>query len=728
MIFDEKIKEYKLRFIKGVGETREKILNSLGIFSIEDLLLYFPSRYYDRTTVLAISEAKRVLNESLKEEVTFIGKINSVDKIYSSRRQYLLIYLIDKTSAIKVIFFESIHIFQKIFSKGMIVAFSGKITSDIDGEPVLIHPKFDILKGENEKFEENFRYTGIIVPHYSLRGISQSKTSSFGSHTLRTIIKNALPKFLGFLQETLPEYIIRKKHLMPLKSAIKNLHQPESCELLNRARYRMKFEEIFYFMILSALNRKMLKAYDENIKVRKAGERIKVLVKEILPFELTEDQKKVIREIYNDFKSGYPMNRLLQGDVGSGKTLIALITSLIAIENGLQVALMAPTEILATQHYRYFLNFSKNLDVSIGLLTSSTPASVREKYFEMLSSGELNILIGTHALIEEKVQFKNLGYVIIDEQHRFGVIQRSKLKLKSRNPHLLVITATPIPRTLALTLYSDLDLSFIRTMPKNRKIIKTHVITPDKKPSLYEFIRKEISKGNQAYIVFPLIEESEKLNLEDVLSNYIKLKNEIFTDIELGMIHGRMNSDEKDSVMKEFLNGKIMILISTSVIEVGIDNPNATIMVIEDAQRFGLSQLHQLRGRVGRSEKQSYCILISDIDIDNLSKDTFFYESEEKNIARERLKAIEQYADGFKIAEIDFKLRGPGDIFGTKQSGLPEFQFFDIFLDFELIESVRSLAFEIIEDDPELQKPENQIIKKIIQKKFSDKLFLSTIA
>ncbi|NPV11784.1 MAG: ATP-dependent DNA helicase RecG [Ignavibacteria bacterium] len=725
MLKIERDKLPSLKFIKGVGEAREKILNALGIHTIEDLLFYFPYRYYDRTTVIPIVQAYRLIHSGSEEEVTFVGKIKSINKIQTSKRQILQIILSDGSANLKIIFFEGIHLFQKIFSVGLVVAFSGKVQSGLDGEPVLYHPTFDIIKDE-EDFD--FQNTGRIVPQYSLRGISQAKANAFGSHTLRKIIQNALSNYLALITETLPDYILRKFNLMSLIRAVKNLHNPENFDLLNKARYRMKFEEIFYYQMIAAINRKALKQLDESIKFTKVGENARYFIEKKLPFELTEDQKKVIREIYNDFKSGYPMNRLLQGDVGSGKTLVALITALIAVDNGFQVAIMAPTEILAFQHYNYFTNLLKDLPITIGLLTSSTPNSIRKKYSKMIENGELQILIGTHALIEDNVQFQNLGYVIIDEQHRFGVVQRAKLKMKGRNPHLLVMTATPIPRTLALTIYSDLDVSIIKTMPKNRKPIKTHVITPDKKPSLYDFIRKEIAKGNQAYIIYPLIEESEKIDLEDVISNFQKLKNEIFKEFNVGMIHGKLPSEEKEDIMNRFNAGEIQILVATSVIEVGIDNPNATIMVIEEAQRFGLSQLHQLRGRVGRSDKQSYCILISEIEVDDVRTKTLFDLNNQTSIARERLKAMKKYSDGFKIAEIDFKLRGPGDIFGTKQSGIPEFKFVDIFSDQELIERVRDFTFSLIEEDPDLAKPEHLIIKEVIKKKYSAREFLSTIA
>ncbi len=715
-----------LKYIKGVGEAREKVLNSLGIHTIEDLIFYFPYRYYDRTTVLQISQAYSLVASGFNEEVTFIGKIKSVKKVQTLRRQFLEIILFDKTGYLKIIFFEGINYFQKVFTPELIVAFSGKIQRGTDNSPVLIHPTFDIIKDE-EEFD--FQNTGRIVPQYSLRGISQAKTKSFGSHTLRKIIQNALGKYLSSVRETLPDYILKKFGLMSLIRTVKNLHQPESQDTLKKAQYRMKFEEIFYYQLLAALNRMSVKKFDESIRYTKVGERARNFIEDKLPFELTEDQKKVIREIYNDFKSGYPMNRLLQGDVGSGKTLVALITALISVDNGFQVALMAPTEILAFQHYDYFTKLLKDTPVNTGLLTSSTPNSVRKKYLEMAETGEMDILIGTHALIEEDVQFKNLGYVIIDEQHRFGVVQRAKLKVKGRNPHLLVMTATPIPRTLALTIYSDLDISIIKTMPANRKPIKTHIITPDKRGSLYEFIRKEIQKGNQAYIIYPLIEESEKMDLEDVISNYERLKKEVFPDLNVGMLHGKLSSEEKEEIMNRFTKGEIQILVATSVIEVGIDNPNATVMVIEEAQRFGLSQLHQLRGRVGRSDKQSYCILVSELEIDeNKPVRNLFELNSQKGIARERLKAMKKFSDGFKIAEIDFKLRGPGDILGTKQSGVPEFKFVDIFGDQELIEQIRNFTFKLVEEDPSLEKPEHQILRETIQYRYSNQKFLSNIA
>ncbi len=726
MLSIEKEKQTELKYIKGVGETREKVLHALGIHTIEDLIFYFPYKYYDRSTVLPISNAYSMAIQNYNEEVTFVGRIKSVRKVQTSRRQFLEILFSDQTGTIKIIFFEGINYFQKIFYQGLIVAFSGKIQIGMDNIPVLIHPTFDLIKDE---IDSDFQNTGRIVPRYSLRGISQAKTKAFGSHTLRVIIQNALNKYLSKVKETLPEYILFKFNLLPLIRTIKNLHNPENQSLLKKAQERMKFEEIFYFQLLSALNRASVKKPDETIRYTKVGEHTLKFIKEKLPFELTEDQKKVIREIYNDFKSGYPMNRLLQGDVGSGKTLVALITSLISVENGFQVAIMAPTEILAFQHYNYFVRLLTDFPIKIGLLTGSTPSSVRKKYFEMIESSELQILIGTHALIEDDVQFKNLGYVIIDEQHRFGVIQRAKLKFKGRNPHLLVMTATPIPRTLALTIYSDLDVSFIRTMPKNRKPIKTHIITPDKRDSLYQFIRSEVQKGNQAYIIYPLIEESEKMDLEDAISNYERLKEKVFPELNVGMIHGKLSANEKEEVMSRFIRGEIQILVSTSVIEVGIDNPNATIMVIEEAQRFGLSQLHQLRGRVGRSDKQSYCILVSEIEVDeNRPIKNIFELNSQNGIARERLKAMKKFTDGFKIAEIDFKLRGPGDIFGTKQSGVPEFKFVDIFADQDLIEKIRGFVFELVEQDPELSKSEHKILREVINHRYNQKIELSTIA
>ncbi|MBU2445658.1 MAG: ATP-dependent DNA helicase RecG [Bacteroidetes bacterium] len=724
------MKSDSLRFLKGVGEAREKVLHSLGISTIEDILYYFPTRYYDRTSVFPISAAAQILKKGFQNEVTFIGKISQVNKIYTRRRQILELFLVESKWKLKIIYFEGVSVFEKIFKDKNIAAFSGKISANQYGEPVLVHPKFDFIKDIDNP---NFYNTGVIVPYYSLKGLNQLKQHNFGSYTLRAIIHNALKQHLSGLNETLPQEFLKIHKLSDIQTTVKNLHFPETFDSLDAAKHRMKFEEIFYYQLISAQNKFNSRTKSEIITFHHVGENTRYFIDKVLPFELTEDQKKVIHEIYDDFRSGYSMSRLLQGEVGSGKTLVALITALIAFDNGFQSAIMVPTEILAFQHYQYFTKLLKDIPLNICLLTSSTPKKIKTKYLEQIESGEANIIIGTHALIEDNIQFKNLGYVVIDEQHRFGVMQRARLKVKGNNPHLLVMTATPIPRTLSLTLYSELERSTIKSLPKNRKQIKTYLIETDKRKRLYNFIRKEIQLGNQAYIIYPLIEESENIDLEDTISNYEHLKNNIFCDLTVGMIHGRLSADEKESIMNSFNRNEINILVATSVIEVGIDNPNATIIVIEEAQRFGLVQLHQLRGRVGRSNKQSYCILVANKKYFNeeASQTEILFQNDEereRSISSMRLNALIKYSDGFKIAEEDFKLRGPGDIFGTKQSGLPEFKFIDLTEDYELILQAREAAFKIINDDPTLSKKQNHILNETLTRKFSKEKYFSSIS
>lgn len=719
-----------LKYLKGVGEKREKILNSIGIYSIKDLLYYFPTRYYDRTNILPISQARLALEKKYDEVLTFVGNISSVRKIYTSRRKMLEIIIEDKGYYLKVFFLNAIDIFEKLFKDKKVVALSGKLSGD-SLEPVLFHPQFDFI---NETIDTEFYYKGKIVPYYSIKGINQLKQQNFGSHTLREIIRKAIENELDGLKETLPDYIISENNLLPLKDTIKNLHFPDDFDILNKAKFRMKFEEMLYYQLISAINRKIFKTKNDSIKFKEVGKRTKEFIDKYLTFELTQNQKQVLKDIYKDLTSGSPMNRLLQGEVGSGKTIIALISSLIAVENGFQVAIMAPTEILASQHYQTFINLLKPFNLNICLLTSSTPSKIKKEFINQIKTGETNIAIGTHALIENDIVFNKLGLVIIDEQHRFGVMQRAELKKKASQVHFLVMTATPIPRTLTMTLFSSLDVSIIKELPQNRKPIKTYLVDESKRKRIYDFIRKEVANGSGVYIIYPLIEESEKLDLKALVSNYEHLKNYEFSDLNVGMLHGKMSSEEKDEVMNKFIKGEINILVSTTVIEVGVDNPNATIMLIEEPQRFGLSQLHQLRGRIGRGEKQSYCILIAKEEYvhseNNLfDNSNFIYEKEKEiSFARKRLNAFVKLSDGFKISEEDLKLRGPGNIYGTKQSGIPEFKFIDLAEDIDLITQIKSLAFKIVQSDPDLIKKENLILRNNLFLNFRDEIELSKIS
>lgn len=726
----EELNSKPLKFIKGVGEKKEKILNSLGINSLEDLLFYFPSRYYDKTNILPLSQARLAIEKQYDEVLTFLGKITSIKKIFTPRRKMLEIIIEDKGYYLKAFFLNAIDIFEKIFAEKKVVAFSGKLSAD-SIEPVLFHPQFDFI---DETIDADFYYKGQIVPFYSLRGINQLKQQHFGSHTLREIIRKALETEINSISETIPEYILKERNLLPLKETVKSLHFPPNFDNLKEAKSRMKFEEMFYYQLISALNRFFNKQKNDKIKFNKIGDTTKHFLDKILPFELTDDQKKVLKEIYKDFSSGLPMNRLLQGEVGSGKTIVALISSLICFDNGFQIAIMAPTEILANQHYKTFTTLLEKLNITACLLTGSTPTKIRKRFLEDIKNGKINIVIGTHALIEKDIEFSNLGYVIIDEQHRFGVMQRAELKNKAISAHFLVMTATPIPRTLTMTLFSSLDVSIIKELPKNRIAIKTYLVGESKRERIYKFIRKEVQNCNGIYIIYPLIEESEKLDLKAVVSGFERLKNIEFPDLSVGMLHGKMTSDEKDDVMTKFIKGEVNILVSTTVVEVGVDNPNATIMLIEEPQRFGLSQLHQLRGRIGRGDKQSYCILIAKEEFVTEEKDLFdkdnFIPQKEKDIsyARKRLHTFAKINDGFKISEEDLKLRGPGNVFGTKQSGIPEFNFIDLAEDIEIIEKTKELALEIIKNDHNLSKSQNAVLRKTIISKYKNEIVLSKIS
>lgn len=718
--------ESDIRYLKGMGEKRSLALRDVGVEKLIDLLYYAPSKYIDRSTVVTIASLKRNWWEFLDKfnAVTFIGKV--VDKktlVSSGGKQILEVVIDDGTGKLSCTWFNKIEYFKRQFEIGDLVAVFGKPTV-FKGKINIIHPEFDFL---TEADSINI-HTGRIVPVYP----STSKLKSLGLNTfkLRELINFVIDNYIDHVEETLPEKILSKYGFVPLKFAIKSIHFPETYDELNLALKRLKFEELFFLQLLLARKHYELKHFEKGISFKKIGELVHGFSK-ILPFKLTEAQRRVVREIWNDMKSDKPMNRLLQGDVGSGKTIVALIAMLIAVDNGYQSAFMAPTEILAEQHYVTFLNLLDSLPVKVQLLIGSLKPKEKEKVLNEIENGEAQIIIGTHALIQERVNFKNLGLVVIDEQHRFGVMQRAMLIEKGYNPDVLIMTATPIPRTLALTVYGDLDVSVIDEMPRKRKV-KTEIVPDTEKERVYEFIRSKVKEGHQAYIVYPLIEESEKLDFESAIENYVRLKNEIFPEFNLGLIHGRMPGTERQEIMLAFKEGKIQILIATTVIEVGIDIPNATIMVIESAERFGLSQLHQLRGRIGRGEKQSYCFLITKSSLFKKSSDDALFEFEEeaveKSKAMERLKIIASTQDGFKIAEKDLELRGPGEFFGTRQSGFVKFKFADISTDKELLEMARREAFEIIKQDPDLSKPEHAGLRKEFLKRYSDEVNLAKIS
>jgi ATP-dependent DNA helicase RecG len=711
--------ESDIRYLKGIGEKRSLALKDVGIEKLIDLLYYAPIKYIDRSTVITVADLKRNWWKfsGAQGAVTFIGRV--VDKrtlVASSGREIFELTIDDGTGKISCSWFNKIEYFKRQFEFGDFVAVFGKPTI-FKGKINLIHPEFDFL---TESDSVNM-HTGRIVPVYP----STSKLKSLGLNTLklREVISSVINDYIDYVEENLPHKLILKYDLVPLKFALKSIHFPDSCQDLEVSLKRLKFEELFFLQLLLARKHYELKHFEKGISFTRIGELVHRF-SQILPFQLTNAQRRVIREIWRDMKSDRPMNRLLQGDVGSGKTVVALIAMLIAADNGYQSAFMAPTEILAEQHYATFLSLLNSLPVKIRLLTGSIKPKEKKEILSEIQSGEAQIVIGTHALIQEGVNFKNLGLVVIDEQHRFGVMQRATLIEKGYNPDVLIMTATPIPRTLALTVYGDLDVSVIDEMPKGRRKIKTEIIPDDEKGKLYEFIRAKIKEGHQAYIVYPLIEESEKLDLESAIKNYIYLKNEVFPEFKVGLIHGKMPGTERGEIMSDFRDGKIQILVATTVIEVGIDVPNATIMVIENAERFGLSQLHQLRGRIGRGEKQSYCFLVVKSSL--LKSETLFDFEESKAI--ERVKIIASTLDGFKIAEKDLELRGPGEFFGTRQSGFMKFKFANIATDQKILEIARKEAFEIIKEDPDLMKPEHFCLREELVKRYSNSVDLAKVS
>lgn len=693
--------DLSVQYLKGIGEKRAKALADIHIFTLRDLLQYYPRRYLDRTKTPSIK------NVNLNETVTIIGKIISCGIQKGRRSRYVLI-LSDNTGFLNCVWFHQVQYWQKIFKAGQTLAVSGKVS--YFGGKQLVHPEFDILSENGDDIENQMLHTGKIIPLYP----SSEKLSRLGldSRGFRRILNPVLKKKPLILGETLPPSILEKHRLMPFQLAIENIHFPENFGLLKQAQQRLKFDELFYLEFMLAHRKQKITSQATGISFPEVGEKTRILA-ENLPFELTDAQKKVLREIRQDMKSTSPMYRLIQGDVGSGKTIVALVTMLIAVENGYQAALMAPTEILAEQHYLNFHHILDDLNVNVRLLIGGQTAKLREEVLDDIQSGVCDIVIGTHAVIQEAVTFKKLGLIVIDEQHRFGVAQRALLWDKGSNPDVLVMTATPIPRTLSLTVYGDLDVSIIDEMPAGRKKIITSWRYSNKRKEIYEFVLSKLNSGQQAYIVFPLVEESEKLDLRAATESYEELSQTIFSGKKVALLHGRMNSQEKESIMADFKKGEIDVLVSTTVIEVGVDVPNVSIMVIEHAERFGITQLHQLRGRVGRGAEQSYCILIA--------------EHTQTEEARLRLNTMKETGDGFKIAEVDLKLRGPGEFFGTRQHGMPELKIADPINDMQLLQKAREAAFGLIHRPIEYESMIKLLVEDPFYINFKDKIQLMRI-
>lgn len=719
-----------LRSVKGIKEIRARALRKEGIEDVRDLLYYFPYDYLDRRKIIRIADLQSYVAARSGEKPTIVAEVYRIEGRRSKRTRRLIFILTvrDESGFLPCIWFEGFHWLKDAFQVGELVALSAKPTRDKVGRLQFVHPVFDRLRREEEDEPDwgKLFNTGKIIPKYSSNADLQDV--GLDSRGFRTVIRNALQTHLLRVGENLPPSVISRLRLQARPAALRSMHFPDTPADLELARRRIKFEELFYLQLMVAFRRKQLKDESRARNYVVNGPVVAQLLGS-LPFQLTPAQQRVVREIRDDLASPHPMNRLLQGDVGSGKTVVALIAALMAIDSGYQVAFMAPTEILAEQHFRTIQSFVAGLPVNVRLLVGAQRKKLREEILGDVRSGRAQIIVGTHALLEEQVAFADLGLVIVDEQHRFGVLQRATLRAKGLAPDVLVMTATPIPRTLAMSLYGDLDVSTIDEMPANRKAVRTAIRTEDDKARIEEFLRNEVHRGRQVYIVLPLIEESGKVDLKAATTEFTRLQDDVFPDLTLGLLHGRMKPEEKDQVMARFKAGAIHILVSTTVIEVGIDVPNASVMVIENAERFGLAQLHQLRGRVGRGSDQSYCILIANYDWFDAHPGMMDPDQvlQEKDNARRRLEIMVRTTDGFRIAEEDLKLRGPGEFFGTQQSGVPELRLARLDEDADLMVLARTEAFALVKSDPHLRESTHQCIRAHFDLKYRDIFDLGSI-
>jgi len=678
-----------IKYLPGVGPKKAEILNKeLDIFSVDDLFHYYPYKYIDKSRIFYIHEI-----DGNMPYIQLKGRITAFEYMGEGRAKRLVAHFTDGTGFVDLVWFQG--------AKYITDRYKTNTPYLIFGKPTVFGTKFNIAHPDIEPFIQEKTELGGLYGYYNTT--EKMKRHYLNSKALQKMIGSALSSFVRNLQETLPDYLLREAKLLPVQETILNIHQPQNPSILRDAQYRLKFEELFYIQLNILRYTSDRKSKLKGFIFTKVGEYLNLFYEKNLPFPLTNAQKRIIKEIRLDMATGQQMNRLLQGDVGSGKTLVALMVMLIAMGNGFQACMMAPTEILANQHYQTVQELLFGLNINVRLLTGSTKKKDREEIHRQLLTGDIHILIGTHALIEDTVQFSNLGLVVIDEQHRFGVAQRARLWSKNSNPpHILVMTATPIPRTLAMTVYGDLDVSVIDELPPGRKPIQTIHQYDKRRGALYQSIRKQLAEGRQVYFVYPLIEESEKIDLRNLEEGFEHIK-EAFPEYTVCKVHGKMKPAEKDREMARFVNNEAQIMVATTVIEVGVNVPNASVMVIESAQRFGLSQLHQLRGRVGRGADQSFCILITPYELSSDSK--------------KRINIMVESNDGFEIAEADLKLRGPGDLEGTQQSGIPfNLRIADIVKDSQIMQYARELAKQIIEEDPALEKPENQILKRQLKK------------
>ncbi len=675
-----------VRFVKGVGPKRAEILKSYGILTVNDLINFFPRRH------LFFGQVKRIGKLQNNEEATIIAKLTHFEYLPYRKHPRIESIVEDDSSTALVRWFHSEYLLNKL-KPGQTLRISGKVKF-IQNIPSFTNPKFEIIS--DKKIEDNKFYTQPLYPN--IKGIKPSN--------LNRIIQNALTSFSQYIIDWLPEEIITKRGLIPLRKAYKWIHNPDMKSEWQIARKRFAYDELF-FMQLGILASRHYKTTKFKAPKMKWTIEIDTRIRQRFPFTLTNDQNKVIKEIVDDMTKPTPMYRLLQGDVGSGKTIVALYAALLTVANHWQVAIMGPTEILAYQHYKKISSYLKGSRVKVGLLIGGMNKTEKEKIIKSTSSGEIDILIGTHSLIQKDVKFARLGLVVVDEQHKFGVAQRAELRAKGFAPHFLVMTATPIPRTLALTLFGELRISTIRQLPPGRRPVVTKLVPQNKREELWNFVRKKLSEGHQGFIVYPVLSESDKHELRSAEKEFKLLSKNIFPEFNLALIHGRLPSVQKEKIMTEFAYKKIHLLIATVVIEVGIDVPDATILIIEHAERFGLSQLHQLRGRIGRSGQQGYCFLLA---------------NPKTELAQKRLNIFVRTADGFKIAEADLRLRGPGEFFGTTQHGLPELEMADLIDDYQLLLLANQDAKRILSSDPTLRRTENHRIRKEFIKRLGNKL------
>ncbi|WP_412984567.1 ATP-dependent DNA helicase RecG [Pontimicrobium sp. IMCC45349] len=672
-------------YLKGVGPNRADLLRKeLGIHTYQDLINLFPNRYLDKTKYYKINQLQR--NSA---EVQIVGQITRLREVAQKRGKRLVATFQDDTGNMELVWFRGQKWIRENLKLNTTYVIFGK-TNWFNNSFSMPHPEMELKITHEKSLSSAMQAIYPSTEKLANKGIS--------NRVITKIMQQLFLETKGKFSETLSNNILKEQNLLSKSEALFNVHFPKNPEILSKAQFRLKFEELFYIQLQLILKNLIHKSKIKGHPFAQVGNYFNSFFKEHLPFQLTNAQKRVIKEIRHDLGSNAQMNRLLQGDVGSGKTIVALMSMFIALDNGFQACLMAPTEILSVQHYNGLLEYCKKLNINIKLLTGSTKTSIRKEIHENLENGQLQILIGTHALLEDKVKFKNLGLAIIDEQHRFGVAQRSKLWKKNvAPPHILVMTATPIPRTLAMSVYGDLDISIIDELPAGRKPIKTVHRYDNNRLKVFRFIRDEISKGRQVYVVYPLIQESSKMDYKDLMDGYASIEREFpKPDYQISIVHGKMKPTDKDYEMQRFVNGETQIMVATTVIEVGVNVPNASVMIIESAERFGLSQLHQLRGRVGRGAEQSYCILMTSHKLSNDSKT--------------RLETMTRTNDGFEIAEVDLKLRGPGDIMGTQQSGVLNLKIANIVKDKDVLQQARFYAKKVLQQDPSLGHPENQVI------------------